>query len=134
MAKKSSLRTHLILPIDPDKIPIEPVDLLKENGSYRVTISLISEPDEIWNNFFREILREEVPSIGMSTIVEGKDITIETLPNQIVSNIKLINETVEKTNVMRDNYDREKAEKKERIQKSHERDINIIRKLLVNIK
>jgi len=70
----------------------------------------------------------------MSTRVEGKDITIETLPNQIATNIKVINETVEKTNIARDNYDREKAEKKERIQKSHERDINTIRKLLANIK
>ncbi|MGD0805771.1 MAG: hypothetical protein ABSA11_17045 [Candidatus Bathyarchaeia archaeon] len=134
MSNKSTLRPHLILPIDPDKIPIEPVDPLKENGSYRVTLNLISEADEIWYDFFREILSEEAPSIDMFTKFEGNKVTIETLPNQIVANIQLIKEVVEKTNTARDNYDREEAEKKERIQKSHERDIKTIRKSLANIK
>lgn len=107
---------------------------MKENGSYRVTLNLISEADEIWYDFFREILSEEAPSIDMFTKFEGNKVTIETLPNQIVANIQLIKEVVEKTNTARDNYDREEAEKKERIQKSHERDIKTIRKSLANIK
>jgi len=134
MSKKSTLQPHLVSPIDPDKIPIEPIDPLKENGSYKVTLSLVNEADEIWCNFFREILREEAPSISMSTKFEGNNITIETLPNQIVVNIQLIKDVVEKTNIARDNNDIEKAEKKERTQKSHERDIKTIRKSIANIK